>query len=712
MIIKLLLLRTLNTAEFANQVSVTNSKNALLSNSANTWQCEDSMRHPVDFVLIVVLKGPDTVLAPVRTHQHVQYVPVDTFLFCTLKVIMVVVASSHGIIESNDKSDKPLATPKSPKSERGNATPTASGAKSDKSVRKVPISSAAVATVQAKVLLNVIPVVISAENGNTVSTYAFLDSGCTDTLIEQDLVDHLGIQGTPVQIGINTISSSDNVVESKRVSFTLTSVDTSGESIDVSEAYVLPNLNQSRCTLPEQIDTIEYPHLRDVEFPEVDIKRVSILVGNNIPYAHLQKEVRVPEDKKKGLYGCRYPLGWCVCGPYGANCRQGVSANFVSIDPEPRFLIEKFWNLEDYGTLKSNEKPLSMEDKIALKITENTTCCVGGRYEVGMLWKEKERQFPNNVAMAKHRLECLRRRLTKPGNEEMAVKYREVMDSYISSGFARKLSEEELNKESKTHWYLPHHPVTSPTKPGKVRIVFDAAAECEGTSLNKNLLTGPDVANNLVGVLLRFRQGKIAFAADIEKMFHQIRVREEDQDSLRFLWWTNGYDNPPDTYVMQVHIFGAASSPCIANSTLRRVADDNAEEYSSSVITAVKRNFYVDDALPSENDEQSAIRLAHDMVELLARGGFNLTKFTSNSKRLLSAVPNDKRSKPDLNLDLDELPIERALGIRWSVEDDMLGFEIRSLVRALKQSAVYSPLFVHCLILWVSQHQWLCLHDA
>ena len=66
----------------------------------------------------------------------------------------------------------------------------------------------------------------------------------------------------------------------------------------------------------------------------------------------------------------------------------------------------------------------------------------------------------------------------------MATKYREVMKSYISNGFARKLSEEELSKESSTHWYLPHHPVTSPTKPGKVRIVFDAAAEHEGTSLN------------------------------------------------------------------------------------------------------------------------------------------------------------------------------------------------------------------------------------
>ena len=86
-----------------------------------------------------------------------------------------------------------------------------------------------------------------------------------------------------------------------------------------------------------------------------------------------------------------------------------------------------------------------------------------------------------------------------------------------------------------------------------------------------------------------------------------------------------------------------------------------------------RENFYVDDALPSENNEQSAICQANDMVELLARGRFNLTKLMSNSKRLLSAVPNDKRSKPDLNLDLDELPIERALGIRWSVEDDTLG---------------------------------------
>lgn len=60
--------------------------------------------------------------------------------------------------------------------------------------------------------------------------------------------------------------------------------------------------------------------------------------------------------------------------------------------------------------------------------------------------------------------------------------------------------------------------------------------------------------------------------------------------------------DPPDIYIMQVHIFGAASSPCVAKSTLRRLADDNANDFNPSVIAAIKGNFYVGDAPPSEND--------------------------------------------------------------------------------------------------------------
>ena len=70
---------------------------------------------------------------------------------------------------------------------------------------------------------------------------------------------------------------------------------------------------------------------------------------------------------------------------------------------------------------------------------------------------------------------------------------------------------------------MPHHGVYHPRKK-KPRVVFDCAATFGGTSLNKELLQGPDLTNTLLGVLLRFRQGPIAFMTGIEGMFHQVRV--------------------------------------------------------------------------------------------------------------------------------------------------------------------------------------------
>ena len=42
--------------------------------------------------------------------------------------------------------------------------------------------------------------------------------------------------------------------------------------------------------------------------------------------------------------------------------------------------------------------------------------------------------------------------------------------------------------------------------------------------------------NNLIGVLMRFREEPAAVVADIESMFHQVRVDPSDCDTLRFLW--------------------------------------------------------------------------------------------------------------------------------------------------------------------------------
>lgn len=75
-----------------------------------------------------------------------------------------------------------------------------------------------------------------------------------------------------------------------------------------------------------------------------------------------------------------------------------------------------------------------------------------------------------------------------------------------------------------------------PQKPGQLRVVFDSSAQEDGISLNSVLLSGPDLNNSLLGVLLRFRKEAIALTADIQQMFYGFMVREDHRDNLRFLW--------------------------------------------------------------------------------------------------------------------------------------------------------------------------------
>ena len=80
----------------------------------------------------------------------------------------------------------------------------------------------------------------------------------------------------------------------------------------------------------------------------------------------------------------------------------------------------------------------------------------------------------------------------------------------------------------------------NPNKPGKVKIVYDCAVFSSGTSLNDNLLKGPDFMNLLMGVLLRFGKRKIAVVSDIQKMIYQVCCTLEDCNALQFRWFPDG----------------------------------------------------------------------------------------------------------------------------------------------------------------------------
>ena len=115
---------------------------------------------------------------------------------------------------------------------------------------------------------------------------------------------------------------------------------------------------------------------------------------------------------------------------------------------------------------------------------------------------------------------------------------------------------------------------TTPQKPDSIRVVFDFSACYQGKSLNGHLLQGPDLTSKPTGVLTRFREEKVAFMADIEKMFCQVKVPKEDQNFLRFLWWPNeDLTQEPQEFCMTVHLFGAGSPPGCSNFALKRTTD-------------------------------------------------------------------------------------------------------------------------------------------
>ncbi|XP_038052505.1 uncharacterized protein LOC119725213 [Patiria miniata] len=136
----------------------------------------------------------------------------------------------------------------------------------------------------------------------------------------------------------------------------------------------------------------------------------------------------------------------------------------------------------------------------------------------------------------------------------------------------------------------------------------------------------------------------------------------------------------PDVYRMAVHLFGGVWSPSFANVALRRTAEDNVDDFNADVLATVKENFYVDDCLKSLDSEGEAVETVKQLTDILAKGGFRLTKWISNSRRVNESVPPEERAKGVKNLDLsqEELPVERALEVHWDTEHDLLRMKIKS----------------------------------
>lgn len=224
--------------------------------------------------------------------------------------------------------------------------------------------------------------------------------------------------------------------------------------------------------------------------------------------------------------------------------------------------------------------------------------------------------------------------------------------------------------------------------------MFDASArDSNGVFLNSCLEPGPALQPDLVGILLRFRKNYVGIMGDIEKMFLQIRLKEEDRDSHRYLWRDLDPKATPKIYRMTRVTFGVVSSPFLAIGTIQEHVRRCKETFPVAS-SEILRNTYVDDFASGRDNVQETLKLQQSAAELMQKAAFNLTKWSSNSSELMDAIPERDRAAVSLvNLEsglAEAHPITKALGLKWNTITDNLVFGIDVDVVKSKSKTVYT----------------------
>ncbi|KAJ8364902.1 hypothetical protein SKAU_G00137330 [Synaphobranchus kaupii] len=340
-------------------------------------------------------------------------------------------------------------------------------------------------------------------------------------------------------------------------------------------------------------------------------------------------------------------------------------------------------------TAHDNKYAMSFEDETFLSIMDQEVHQDELNNWVAPLpFRSPRPLLPNNREQALSRLSSLRRTLNK--NPEMKEQFSSFMEKLFENEHAEQAPPVHEGDE---RWYLPIFGVYHPQKPGQIRVVFDSSAQHHSVSLNSVLLTGPDLNNTLLGVLVRFRKELIAVTADIGQMFYGFLVKHDHRDYLRFLWHKdNDLSKEVEEYRMRVHVFGNSPSPAVAIYGLRRAAQQGEPKYGADTRQFVERHFYVDDGLISLPTESAAIDLMKRTCASLAESNLKLHKIASNSITVMQTFePEELASNlKDLGLDNEILPAQRSLGLCWDISTDTFTFKVAVIDKPYTRRGVLS----------------------
>lgn len=555
----------------------------------------------------------------------------------------------------------PMTSPNQPDNQKENdEVETKDSAKPAET--NVKLSSHVAANLSTALLATALVPVRKHDSGQVLVLRALIDHGSQATFMSERAAQMLRLKRTPINGTITGVGSTKTNVK-HAAEFELLSRHDARFNLKV-KTYIMST--RLTTTLPSQTISIDtWPHLQGLALadPSFNISgRVDLLLGVDVCAQIMKGEVI------KGPPGTpcaqNTTLGWILFGNVEHKL-PGDEIIVMHLNLDLNDILKQMWEQDPYD----KQQPTAEERKCEEIYETTTTRNKDGRYIVTLPKK-------NNMLLSTHgdtrpialkRLYQLEQRFKN--NPKLKNDYATVMRDY-ELNYMEEVPTQEISNRSV---YLPHHAVIKEDKEtSKLRTVFNASQRgSNNVSLNDELMVGPQLQSDMRSLIMRWRMKKVCFVADIQKMYLQIIVKEEDRDLQRILW-RNDNRKPVQDYRLTRVTFGTASAPYLAVRTLHQVAQDEGRNYPEAA-EIIRRDFFMDDMMSGKDNVTDALKVAKEIDAILQKGGFKLRKWCSNDADFLKQFEESERSSHvKLNITLDG--ITRALGLHWNMGNDQFQY--------------------------------------
>lgn len=549
------------------------------------------------------------------------------------------------------------------------------------------------------VLLSTAKVKVYDKTGKSYIARVLLDSGSQSCFISEEFLNILDVDTKAADICVTGINNSLSSLK-RKCQVTISS--RFNDFSSVINCLVVPKITDN---LPAY--TFEVSHLR---IPENVLLaddsfcvngKIDMLLDASLLWSVLS-EGRI-DLGRNSLSLQNTALGYIVTGKLSYPINNKVKCHF-SEQPLQQFNndeLQKFWAMEEPNFSNLN----SSEDIFCEEHYENSMSrALNGQFIVKIPWREDPSSLGDSKHLAIKRLLNLEARFKR--NLDLKKSYTAFINEYKDLGHMSLNFDLNLEKPS---YFLPHHGIIrNESLTTKLRVVFDGSApSSNGKSLNNIQYPGPAIQNDIVSILLRFREHKVVVVSDISKMYRIVLMHPDDRDMQQILW-RNDPSEPIQTYRLNTVTYGTASAPFLAMRCIQQLSFDNKENYPEAA-EIILRDFYVDDLITGFPNETDAIKTCDQIVKILNSACFDLRKWTSNSQEVLTHFKDDSDSLKVLTLGDNESI--KTLGVQWSSRSDIFSFQVknsnvssvvtkRSMLSAIAK--IYDPLgLVSCCIILV-----------